>query len=156
MERSRKIVIIVIIIGIVGAVGYWQYTAALQIGVLITKSTLLEEDSTSDQEARYSLEIEFNNPSMLYLTAGETEFSIYLDGQKIGDGTLAPFVLPALTTITTEGIFQTNKQLQDTSNNTPEVKIMGATKYNMLITSIEIPFVFYPTQDQAREFIRQN
>ena len=38
---------------------------------------------------------------------------------------------------------------------TPEVKISGTTKYDAFVTSIDVPFVFYPTQEQASEFIHQ-
>jgi len=37
-----------------------------------------------------------------------------------------------------------------------EVKISGVTKYDVFFTSIDVPFVYYPTADQAREFIHQN
>jgi len=36
------------------------------------------------------------------------------------------------------------------------VKISGVTKYDLLVTSIDVPFVYYPTEEQAREFIHQN
>ena len=36
------------------------------------------------------------------------------------------------------------------------VKISGVTKYNVIFASIDVPFVFYPTDEQAREFIHPN
>ena len=35
----------------------------------------------------------------------------------------------------------------------PVVKISGTTKYDLVLTSLEVPFVYYPTEDQARKFI---
>ena len=39
------------------------------------------------------------------------------------------------------------------SDETPELKISGLTRYDMLFASVEVPFVFYPTEEQTREFI---
>ena len=33
------------------------------------------------------------------------------------------------------------------------VKISGITKYDLLITTIEVPFDYYPTDEQTRKFI---
>ena len=146
MGRARKITVIFLIIGFIGF-GYSQYASASQIGVSITQSELVEEN-----ESKYNLQLEFDNPSLLYLTAGVTEFVITADGEKIGDGILQPFDLPPLTTTIANGTFETNKKLED-SNETPIVRINGVTQYDIVITSIDVPFVFYPTQEQAREFI---
>ena len=37
-----------------------------------------------------------------------------------------------------------------------QVRISGITKYDVLFTSIDVPFVYYPTQEQASAFILQN
>ena len=148
MERSRKILIFFIIAGF-AAFGYSQYAFASQIGVSITQSELLE-----NEESKYNLELQFDNPSLLYLTAGKTEFIIAANDEKIGEGTLSSFILPALSTTIVKGTFETNKQLENTEQ-VPTVKISGVTQYDLIITSIDVPFVFYPTQEQAREFIHQ-
>jgi hypothetical protein len=35
------------------------------------------------------------------------------------------------------------------------VKISGITKYNVFFTSIEVPFIYFPSEEQARGFIHQ-
>lgn len=151
MERSRKLLVIFLIIGFIGF-GYSQYASASQIGVTITQSELIDENNS---ESNYNIQLEFDNPSLLYLTAGETEFTISADGEIFGYGTLDPFALPALSSSYAEGTFQTFKQLED-SQDAPVVKIRGVTQYDVMVTSIDVPFVFYPAEEQAREFIHQN
>ncbi len=150
MKSSKKVVIIVIIVA--GLFGYSQYASASQIGVIIVDSTILSEDERGSTQ---NLKLEFNNPSLLTLVAGETEFVIYADDNRIGDGTLEAFILPALGKSLVDGTFQTDTKNQS-ENNAPVVKISGVTTYDILFTSIDVPFVYYPTENQAREFIHHN
>ena len=150
MKSSKKVVIIMIIVA--GLFGYSQYASATQIAVIIVDSTVLSEDERGTTQ---NLKLEFNNPSLLTLTAGETEFVIYADDNRIGDGTLEAFVLPALGKSLVDGTFQTDTKNQS-ENDAPVVKISGVTTYDILFTSIDVPFVYYPTENQAREFIHHN
>jgi len=150
MKSSKKVVIIMIIVA--GLFGYSQYASASQIGVIIVDSTILSEDERGSTQ---NLKLEFNNPSLLTLTAGETEFVIYADDNRIGDGTLEAFILPALGKSLVDGTFQTDTKNQS-ENDAPVVKISGVTTYDILFTSIDVPFVYYPTENQAREFIHHN
>ncbi|KAG2473578.1 MAG: hypothetical protein NPMRTH4_1180005 [Nitrosopumilales archaeon] len=150
MKSSKKGVIIFMIIAVL--FGYSQYALATQIGVVVTESALLEEDDTS---STHDIKLEFDNPTLLTLTAGDTEFIIYADDEKIGDGTLEPFVLFPLDKSLVDGTFQTESKSQ--SEDDPAiVKISGVTTYDVLFTSIDVPFIYYPSEEQAREFIHQN
>ena len=150
MKSSKKVAIIMIIIA--GLFGYSQYASASQIGVVIVDSTILSEDERGSTQ---NLQLEFNNPSLLTLTAGETEFVIFADEERIGNGTLEPFVLSALGKSLVDGTFQTDTKNQSESG-VSVVKISGVTTYDVLFTSIDVPFVYYPTEEQARKFIHQN
>jgi len=150
MKNSRKVLIIVLIIGI-GVFGYSQYEMASQIKVVIIESDLIEEN---DQISSYNVKLEFENPSLLILTAGETDFFVIADDKTVGEGKLEPFTLPALSNKSVRGTFQTESNLE--SENLPIVKITGTTKYDVLFSTIDVPFVYYPTEEQAREFIHQN
>ncbi len=150
MKSAKKVAIIMIIVG--GLFGFSQYASASQIGVIIVDSTILSEDERGSTQ---NLQLEFDNPSLLTLTAGETKFVIYADEKRIGDGTLEAFVLPALGKSLVDGTFQTDTKNQS-ENDAPLVKISGVTTYDVLFTSIDVPFVYYPTEYQASEFIRQN
>ena len=150
MKSSKKAAIVALVVGL-SLFGYSQYASASQIGVIITESQLLEE---SMKGSTYNLQLEFDNPSLLVLTAGETEFTVNADDQRIGDGTLESFVLPAMDKVTVQGTFVVDTERD--SDDVPEVRISGITKYDVLFTSIDVPFVYYPTEDQARAFIHQN
>ncbi|MGI0056418.1 MAG: hypothetical protein ACREAK_03475 [Nitrosarchaeum sp.] len=150
MRTSVKGIIIIFVIGM-SLFGYSQYVSVSQIGVTITQSHLLQKN---EKGSFYNVELEFNNPSLLVLTAGKTEFFVTANEEMIGKGELESFVLPALGSSLVRGTF-----LRDLNVDTQEVstaKINGVTKYNVIFTSIDVPFVFYPTEEQTREFIQPN
>jgi hypothetical protein len=150
MKTAKKAIIIFAIVA--GIFGFSQYASASQIGVTIAKNELLEKNGS---ESTYNMQLEFNNPSLLVLSAGKTDFIISVEDEKIGDGVLEPFVLPAMSKALVDGVYKSDKKYSD-SENTPVVKISGVTKYDVFFTSLDVPFVYYPTEDQAREFIQQN
>ncbi len=90
---------------------------------------------------------------MLILTAGETEFFIIANNEMVGEGQLEPFILQPLDSSYVKGTFYTNSDVDEESQS---IKISGVTKYDIFFTSIDVPFIYYPTEEQAREFIHQN
>lgn len=149
MKTSKKVLIVVLVIASI--FGYSQYASASQIAVIVTDSELLEQN---ENYSTYNLQLEFNNPSLLVLNAGKTEYSISVEDEKIGDGTLEPFVLPAMSKAVVDSVFQSEKKYD--SDDSSVVKISGVTKYDVFFTSIDVPFVYFPTEEQSRAFIQQN
>ena len=148
MKSSKNGLIVLFVLGI-SIFGYSQYASVSQIEVNIIQSELLDND---EKGSNYNIELQFDNPSLLVLTAGKTEFFVINNNEMIGKGQLESFTLQPLDSINVKGIFHT-----DSNNDEPKsVKITGITKYDILLTTIDIPFVFYPTEEQAREFIHQN
>jgi len=153
MKSSKKALVIFLIIG-VASFGYIQYASATQIGVIVTESHLLEKN---DSGSTYNVQLEFDNPSLLVLNAGTTDFIISVQGQKVADGVLEPFVLPAMGKVTVEGTYQTNQKSESVEDEEISmVTISGVTKYDVFFTSIDVPFIYFPPEEQAREFIQQN
>ena len=150
MNSSKKAGIIVLFVLGMSIFGYSQYASASQIGVSINQSELLNEN---EKGSNYNIELQFDNPSLLILTAGETEFFIISNDEIIGKGNLESFTLQPLESSYVKGTFHTDANSNDESNS---VRISGVTKYDMIITSLDVPFVYYPTEEQAREFIHQN
>jgi len=150
MKSSKKAGIVVLFVLGMSIFGYSQYASASQIGVSISQSELLNEN---EKGSNYNVELQFENPSLLILTAGETEFFVISNDEIIGKGNLESFTLQPLDSSYVKGTFHTDVNSDDES---PSVKISGVTKYDMIITSIDVPFVYYPTEEQAREFIHQN
>ena len=148
MKSSKNGLIVLFVLGI-SIFGYSQYASVSQIEVNIIQSELLNDD---EKGSNYNIELQFDNPSLLVLTAGKTEFFVINNNEMIGKGQLESFTLQPLDSINVKGIFHT-----DSNNDEPKsVKITGITKYDILLATIDIPFVFYPTEEQAREFIHQN
>lgn len=152
MKASKKAVLVILFLGI-GVFGYIQYIAASNIGVIVTENEFLEKKDTS---SIYNIQLEFENPSLLVLNAGETDFTITVKDRKIADGVLEPFVLSSMSKATVNGVYLKDEGSKIEDEESSSVKISGITKYDVFFTSLEIPFVYFPSNDQAREFIHQN
>lgn len=150
MKSSKKGGLFVLFVLGMSIFGYSQYASASQIGVSVSQSELLHQN---DETSNYNIELEFKNPSLLIMTAGETEFFVISNDEMIGKGKLEPFTLHPLDNSYVKGTFHTDSNDNAESES---VKITGITKYDLWITSIDVPFVYYPTEEQAREFIHQN
>jgi len=150
MKSSKKGGLIVLFVLGMSIFGYSQYASASQIEVSITQSELLNEN---EKGSNYNIELQFENPSLLILTAGETEFYIIANNEMVGKGQLEPFTLQPLDSSYVKGTFHTDSNVDEESKS---IKISGVTKYDVFFTSIDVPFVYYPTEKQAREFIHQN
>ena len=150
MKSSKKFGLIVLFVLGMSIFGYSQYASVSQIEVSITQSELLNEN---EKGSNYNIEVQFENPSLLILTAGETEFFIIANNEMVGEGQLEPFILQPLDNSYVKGTFYTNSNVDEESQS---IKISGVTKYDIFFTSIDVPFVYYPTEEQAREFIHQN
>ena len=147
MKTSSKVIIMAVMVGI-GIFGYSQYASASQIGVTITQSELLEENQYG---STHDVELQFDNPSLLVLAAGETDFFVISNEQTVGQGKLDPFVLEPMETSLVSGVFHTDSEWEYDKES--PVKITGVAKYNVWFTVLEIPFVFYPDERQIMEFI---
>jgi len=147
MKSSKRGLFVLFVLGM-SIFGYSQYASASQIGVSITQSELLNED---EKGSNYNIELEFVNPSLLLLTAGETEFFVIINDEMAGKGQLESFTLQPLESSNVKGIFHTDYNNDESKS----VKITGVIKYDLFLTTIDVPFVFYPTDEQAREFIHQ-
>jgi hypothetical protein len=146
-KSSKKNGIIVLFILGMSIFGYSQYASASQIEVSIIQSELLNEN---EKGSNYNVELQFENPSLLILTAGDTEFFVITNDEVVGKGQLEPFTLQPLDSSLVKGTFHTDSSVDRESQS---VKINGVTKYDVFFTSIDVPFVYYPSEEQAREFI---
>jgi len=146
---KKTVAVVLAIIGI-AVFGYIQYASASQISVAITNSKLIEK---TDKGSLYNLELEFKNPTLLMLNAGKTDFTLSTEDKTLGGGMLDPFLLPAMGKVTTNGIFLKD---HNTNSENSQVKISGTTKYQLLFATLDVPFTYYPTQDQTREFIQDS
>ena len=110
MESSKKAGIIVLFVLGMSIFGYSQYATASQIGVSISQSELLDEN---DKGSNYNVELRFENPSLLILTAGETEFFVISNDEIIGKGNLESFTLQPLDSSYVTGTFHTDIDAND-------------------------------------------
>ena len=105
MKSSKKAGIVVLVLLGMSIFGYSQYASVSQIGVSINQSELLNEN---EKGSNYNIELEFKNPSLLILTAGETEFFVISNDEIIGKGNLESFTLQPLDSSFVKGTFHTD------------------------------------------------
>ncbi|MGI0026589.1 MAG: hypothetical protein ACREAD_01950 [Nitrosopumilaceae archaeon] len=153
MQKNSKIIMIIAIIGVGGVFGYIQYVSVTHLHVSIVDSKIVER---TNEGTLYNMQLEFKNPSLMILNVGKTNFVISVEGKDLGSGTLEPSTIPALGNTIQRAPFLADNAILDKYNkndNVPSVKLVGTTKYDFFITSINIPFTYYPTQDEASAFI---
>ena len=144
LKKRSAVILFFILIGITG---YSQIQSASQITVDLSENTIINENQN---ETDYEIKLKFENPSLLTLPAGKTEFFVSYDDKIVGKGNLESFTLYPLSTSLVKGTFTTNTS----SDESKSVKISGVTKYDLLITSIDVPFDYYPNEEQTRKFIQ--
>ena len=149
MKSSKEKNIIILFLLFVSILGYSQYQSASEISVNISENTIINENKNN---LNYKIELEFENPSLLTLPVGETKFFIFYDNEMVGKGDLESFTLYPISNSHVKGTFTTDQK----SDESKSVKISTIIKYDLLGISIEIPFDYYPTNEQTRKFIQQN
>jgi hypothetical protein len=147
MKSLKKKSTIILFLLLVSILGYSQYESVSKISVSISENAIINENKNN---SNYKIELEFRNPSLLTLPAGETEFFVFYDDEMVGKGNLESFTLYPISSIYVEGTFTTDTN----SDESKSVKISGITKYDLLVTTIEVPFDYYPTDEQTRKFIQ--
>ena len=147
MASLKKKSVVILFLLLIGITGYSQIQSASQITVDLSENTIINENQN---ETDYEIKLKFENPSLLTLPAGKTEFFVSYDDKIVGKGDLESFTLYPLSTSLVEGTFTTNTS----SDESKSVKISGVTKYDLLITSIDVPFDYYPNEEQTRKFIQ--
>ena len=147
MKSLKKKSTIILFLLLVSILGYSQYESVSKISISISENAIINEDKNN---SNYKIELEFRNPSLLTLPAGETEFFVFYDDEMVGKGNLESFTLYPISSIYVEGTFTTDTN----SDESKSVKILGITKYDLLVTTIEVPFDYYPTDEQTRKFIQ--
>jgi len=149
VKSSKEKSIIILFLLCASILGYSQYQSASEISVNISKNTMINENKN---DLNYKIELEFENPSLLTLPVGETKFFIFYDNEMVGKGDLESFTLYPISNTHVNGTFTTDQK----SNESKSVKISAIIKYDLLGILIEIPFDYYPTNEQTRKFIQQN
>ena len=146
MTSLKKKSVIILFFLVIGFLGYSQIQSASEISVNLSNNAIINEN---EKESNYEIELEFKNPSLLTLPAGKTEFFVFYDDEVVGEGYLESFTLYPISTSFVKGTFTTNSN----SDESKSIKISGITKYDLLITSINVPFHYYPNEEQTRKFI---
>ena len=145
MKSVKKKSTIILFLLLLSIFGYSQFQSASQISVSISENAIINEN-----DSEYEIELEFTNPSLLTLPAGKSEFFVFYDNEIVGKGDLESFTLYPISSISVKGTFTTDTN----SDESKSVKISGIIRYDLLVTTIEIPFDYYPTKEQTRKFIQ--
>jgi LEA14-like dessication related protein len=153
VERRSKIIIIVCVVAAAGIFAYSQYLSATNLSISILESKVIQKNKDN---SLYNMTLQFQNPSLLPISVGQTDFVISIDNENLGTGTLQPLVIPPMGKISSQAPFTADNAILDKYNNNtsvPSVKLTGTSKYGISIISVNVPFTYYPTEQEAREFI---
>ena len=145
MKSVKKKSAIILFLLLLSIFGYSQFQSASQISVSISENAIINEN-----DSEYEIELEFTNPSLLTLPAGKSEFFVFYDNEIVGKGDLESFTLYPISSTYVAGTFTTDSN----SDESKSVKISGITKYDLWVTTINVPFDYYPTKEQTRKFIQ--
>ena len=151
-SKSKVSIIMISIIAVLAILGYLQYASATQLHVSMKSSEMVER---TDKGTLYSINLEFENPSFMILNVGKTDFVISAGGENLGAGILEPTIIPVKGKSIVETPFLADNTVLDKyeQNENSSLRLDGTTTYNLLFTTLKIPFTYYPTQEEAREFI---
>ena len=152
-RRSKAIIIAVCIIAALGIFAYSQYMSATHLSISILESKIIQRN---DNNSLYNMTLQFQNPSLLPINVGQTDFIISVNGENLGTGTLQALVIPPIGKIASQAPFTADNTIlhkYDKSDSVPNVKLSGTSKYGISIISVNVPFTYYPTEQEAREFI---
>ena len=152
-RKSKAVIIIITVIAILIVYGYLQYASVTQLHVSIQNSEIVEK---TNEGTLYRINLEFENPSFMILNVEKTDFVISIEEENLGAGILEPTIIPARGKSIVETPFLADNTVLDKyeqSENPPSLRLDGTTSYSLFFTTIKIPFTYYPTQEEAREFI---
>ena len=152
-RRSKAIIIAVCIVIAVGIFAYSQYLSATHLSISILQSKVVQRNGNN---SLYDMTLQFKNPSLLPISVGQTDFTISINNENLGTGILQPLVIPPMGTVSSQAPFTADNAILDKYNknqNVPSVVLTGTSKYEIAIMSVNVPFTYYPTEQEAREFI---
>ena len=153
MEKRSKIIIIVCTIATTILFGISQYLSATHLSTSILESKIIQRNIDN---SLYNMTLQFKNPSLLPLNIGKTDFTVTINDENLGSGMLQPFIIPPMgMTISQTSFLADNTILHkyDNSDNIPNVQLIGISRYEILIITVNAPFTYYPTPQEARDFI---
>ena len=90
MTSLKKRSAVVLFFLLIGIIGYSQIQSASQISVDLSENIIINENQN---ETDYEIKLKFENPSLLTLSTGKTEFFVSYDDEIVGKGNLESFTL---------------------------------------------------------------
>jgi LEA14-like dessication related protein len=152
-RRSKAIIIAACVVVAIGIFAYSQYLSATHLSISILQSKVVQRNGDN---SLYNMTLQFKNPSLLPISVGQTDFTISINNENLGTGILQPLVIPPMGTVSSQAPFTADNTILDKYNknqNVPSVVLTGTSKYGIAIMSVNVPFTYYPTEQEAREFI---
>lgn len=152
-RRSKAVIIAVCVVAALGIFAYSQYLSATHLSISILESKVMQRNADN---SLYNMTLQFQNPSLLPINVGETDFVISINNENLGTGTLQPLLIPPMGKIASQAPFTADNKILDKynkSDSVPNVKLTGTSKYGISVISVNVPFTYYPTEQEAREFI---
>jgi LEA14-like dessication related protein len=151
-KRRRNAIIISSVLGGIAARAFFQAYAAKNMNVELRE---MEEVGRDAGKTFYDLALKFDNPSILLFLVGDTTYSVTVNGEKVGEGIMEPFVLEPLASKVVNSKFVADTEIFEKYRNAFEDKeslVNGRSTYRPPLFSFDIPFDHEPTPDQMKQF----
>lgn len=154
-KRRRNAIVAVTVLAGIGLLALFQIEVAKNTGIGLSEMQIMEKGA---DKTTYGLTLKFENPGVLPFVVGETRYSITVNGEKVGEGMIDPFILEPLGSKTVNSRFVAETHIIEKYRDTFEEedsRIDGTSTYNLSLLSFEVPFDHEPTPDQMRQFFNQ-
>lgn len=155
MKKAGRAAGILIIAGAIAAFAILEIDAARNLDMVIDDSTLLSRD---DNTSLYDVSLQLTNQRFILLSAGQIEYTITVNGEALGTGTINPFYLGPYDGATVGSEFRAHNDVLDKYENTlhrQHVDLDASSTYKLYALSFEVPFGYTPTVEQVDKFVVQ-
>ncbi|MFQ5970494.1 MAG: hypothetical protein ACE5J2_08390 [Nitrososphaerales archaeon] len=156
MERRRKVAIT--IAGIASALAITailQIDAASNLEIEMKESQLLSRDGDTSS---YLVSLQLTNHRFMLLSVGDIDYTIKVNGEPLGMGTIGPFYLAPYSSMIVDSDFRADNEVRNKYKgklHDQDVELSASSNYSLYMLSFEIPFSHSPTPAQIEKFVKE-
>ena len=153
--KGKRALIIIIVLSSIAILAFLQAEAARNLIVQMFDSKIVEKN---DSKTTYDLTLTFKNPSILPLSVGDTNYSITVNGEKVGQGRIGTFMLGPFESKAVNSKFVAYTYLVERykhSVDQDDSRLQGISTYRLYLLALDIPFEHKPKPEQIRQFFNQ-
>jgi hypothetical protein len=156
MERRHKAFIGAAVAGAFAILLFLQIDAANNLNISVQDSKLITRE---DKHSLYDVSLELKNNRFMLLNAGEIKYTIKVNDEILGDGTIKPFYLGAYESQIVHSDFTADNKVREKYRgilSDSDVKLTATSNYKLYVLSFDVPFSHNPTPEQIDKFVSES